>query len=315
MKSGSVAVVGSLNCDLVMRVPRRPRKGETVIAASFDVFVGGKGNNQALAAARAGASVSMIGRVGADTFGRMIEDRLAESGVDRAHLLRDPSVSTGIADIHIDADGDNSICVAPQANARLSPDDIEAAAPAIERAAVVLVQLEIPYETAAAAARRARAAGAMVVLNPAPAPPGGELPAELLSHVDLLVPNQTEAALLCGMATDDLAGAIEAARRLQRLGAKQVIVTLGELGAVLLDEAGNHVTTPAFEVAVVDTTAAGDAFCGALAAALAEGRPPREAMVWGAAAGALACTRLGAEPSLPRRAELERLVASRAPGG
>src|SRR4051812_6714411 len=172
-----VAVVGSLNCDLVMRVPRRPQKGETVIGSSFDTFVGGKGNNQALACARAGAEVAMIGRVGADHFGGMIERKLAAAGVDCRFLVRDPDVSTGIADILVDADGDNSICVAPQANARLSPRDIEAAAPAIAQAGIVLVQLEIPYDTVAAAVKLARASGAIVVLNPAPAPADGRLPA------------------------------------------------------------------------------------------------------------------------------------------
>lgn len=306
-----VAVIGSLNCDLVMRVPRRPRKGETVLGTSFDVFVGGKGNNQALAAARAGAAVTMVGRVGADHFGRMIEDKLAAAGVDRAFLIRDPEVSTGVADILVDADGDNSICVAPQANARLSPRDIEAAAPAIAAASVVLVQLEIPYDTVAAAVKLGKASGAVVVLNPAPAPPQGALPDEILAHVDILVPNQTEAALLTGLPDAGLAGAADAARLLQQLGPRQVIVTLGELGALCADERGTIARTPAFKVDVVDTTAAGDAFCGALVAALAAGKTLAEALVWGAAGGALACTLLGAEPSLARREEIEALVATR----
>jgi ribokinase len=293
MNSKSVAVVGSLNCDFVMRVPRRPQKGETVMGTSFDVFVGGKGNNQALAAARAGAKVSMIGRIGVDHFGGMVEGKLADCGVDCAFLVRDPDVSTGVAGILIDAEGDNSICVAPQANARLSPRDIEAAAPAIEQAKVVLVQLEIPYETVAAAVQRARAAGAVVVLNPAPAPPDGKLLAEILSHVDIIVPNQTEAEVLTGKPARDMAEAALAARALLGMGARQVIVTMGELGAL-----------------VVDTTAAGDAFCGALVAALASGKALSEAVVWGCAGGALACTKLGAEPSLPMRAEIEGLVAS-----
>ena len=306
-----VAVVGSLNCDFVMRVPRRPQKGETVLGTSFDIFVGGKGNNQALACARAGAQVAMIGRIGADHFGSMIAAKLAESGVDCEFLFRDPMVSTGVADILIDADGDNSICVAPQANARLSRRDIEAAAPVLERAGVVLVQLEIPYETAAAAVQLAKASGATVVLNPAPAPPDGKLPAELLSHVDILVPNRTEVELLTGKPAGDLAGAIDAARLLQRLGPKQVILTMGERGALRVDEMGIATVTPAFEVTIQDTTAAGDAFCGALVAALASGKPLPDAVVWGSAGGALACTKLGAEPSLPMREELERLVASR----
>jgi ribokinase len=252
-----VAVVGSLNCDLVMRVPRHPRRGETIIATSFDTFVGGKGNNQALACARAGARVSMIGRAGADQYGDMIAETLAEAGVDCEFLIRDRSVSTGVAQILIDAGGDNIICVAPQANARLPP--------------------------------------------------------ELTSAVDLIVPNQTEAELLTGVPAGDVAGATEAAHVLQRQGAARVIVTMGEIGALVVDDGGDAALVPAFQVIVEDTTAAGDAFCGALVAALAAGEPLLEAALWGAAGGALACTRLGAEPSLPGREEIARLVAVNRP--
>jgi ribokinase len=308
---GRVVVVGSLNCDLVMRVVRRPRKGETVIAESFDTFVGGKGCNQALGCARAGGTVAMVGRVGRDGFGDRIAATLAESGVDCAFLVRDEFVGTGIADILIDGDGENTICIAPQANARLSLADIAAAASAIASAGVVLLQLEIPYETAIAAARLARASGARVVLNPAPAPPTGTLPAELLANVDVIVPNQSEAELLTGASAHDESSAIDAARALQELGVPMAVVTMGALGAVLVEGASPPLVRRAFEVQVLDTTAAGDAFCGAFAMALAAGEPGSEALAWAAAAGALACTKLGAEPSLPSREDIERLLAER----
>jgi ribokinase len=311
MSNDKVVVVGSLACDFVMRVPRRPQKGETVIGTSFDTFVGGKGNNQALACARAGGRTSMVGRVGADGFGDMILQKLDEAGVDHRFVLRDPEVSTGIADILVDADGDNSICVAPQANARLSPADMDAAAAVLGGAGVLLVQLEIPYPTAARAAEIARASGAVVILNPAPAPERGPLPPELVAHVDLVVPNQTEAELLTGIAASDPTRALDAARALQRGGFREVVVTLGELGAVVLDARGTQAHVPAFQVSVEDTTAAGDAFCGALAAALASGKSLGEAALWGSAAGAVACTRLGAEPSLPSRTEIEQLLRTR----
>jgi ribokinase len=303
-----VVVVGSLNCDLVLCAARRPDKGETVFAQSFQTFVGGKGNNQALACARAGASVAMIGRIGADGFGDTILDKLRESGVAHDHVSRDPELSTGVAQILVDADGDNSIVVAPQANLRLTPREVEAAAPLLESARVVLLQLEVPYASVLRAAAIAKAAGATVVLNPAPAPPDGHLPVELWNHVDVIVPNQPEAETLTHHGARDVDDAAAAARRLLDLGAGAAIVTMGELGALLVQPGADPAFTRAFPVAAEDTTAAGDAFCGALAAALAEDRSLEEAVRWACAAGALACTKLGAEPSLPLRADIERLV-------
>lgn len=303
-------VVGSLSCDFVMRVPRRPQKGETIIGTDFQTFVGGKGNNQALAAARAGGIVSMIGKVGRDHFGDQIEAKLKETSVDCRYLARDTEVSTGIADILVDADGDNSICIAPQANARLACADIELARQVIQESKYLLLQLEIPLQTVCTAARIAKEEGVTVILNPAPAPADG-LPKELWDLVDVIVPNQTEAELLTGIAAGDLIGAIDSARRMQDLGAKCVIITLGETGAVLLDEKKIPFACPAFPVEVVDTTAAGDAFCGGLMASLARGRTMEESMVFGCAAGALATTKLGAEPSLPLRQEIEHLLSTR----
>lgn len=309
--AGRVVVVGSLNCDLVMQGDRRPGKGETVLGRDFHVFLGGKGHNQAIACARAGAKVAMIGRVGIDPFGDQLIASLAAAAVEHEHVRRDAKAGTGVADIFVDAQGDNSICVAPRANGRLAAQDVEAAAHLFEGARAVLLQLETPMEVAIAAAKRGKAAGACVILNPAPAPVSGGLPGELLANVDLLVPNRAEIANLTGRVVTDLAEAAEAALTLHEQGVKATIITMGELGAVLVDGRHDPVLTPAFDVEVVDTTGAGDAFCGAFAAALATGKLPNEAIVFGCAAGALACSKLGAALSLPHRAELEALVADR----
>lgn len=293
---GRVVVVGSLNCDLVTRAPRRPARGETLTGSGFETFVGGKGANQAIAAARAGASVSMVGRVGDDPFASVIEGKLAEAGVDARFVVRDRGSRTGVADILVEDSGDNSIVVVPLANGRLCAADVEAAGALFEGARVVLLQLEVPLEAVAAAARAAKAAGATVILNPAPAAP---LPAGLLADVDWLTPNETELALLAPGEPD------AAVRALLARGPSHVVVTLGDQGARW---SGDPAPIPAFRVPVVDTTAAGDAFCGALAAALARGAAPREALRFASAAGALACTKLGAEPSLPHRADVEALA-------
>jgi len=300
-----VAVVGSLNMDLVARAPRIPRPGETIIGGDFQTAPGGKGANQAVAAARLGAKVSMVGRVGRDAFAVALLDNLAAAGVDHAHVTQDPDAATGVALIVVDDAGENSIVVASGANMRLSPADVDAAEPVIAEADVCLLQLESPLEVVTRAAEVARAHGVTVVLNPAPARP---LPGRLLSLVDILVPNESETALLTGRPIDGLAAAEEAARALREMGVGTVILTLGERGALLAQEGGAE-RFPAFRVAPVDTTAAGDAFLGGLAVALGEGRGLAEAVRWGNAAGALATTRMGAQPSLPTRSALEALLA------
>lgn len=305
-----ICVVGSLSCDFVMRVPRRPKKGETIVGTEFHTFAGGKGNNQALAAARAGGIVSMVGRVGRDHFGEMIEQKLKSSSVDCRYLTKDPETSTGIADILVADDGDNSICIAPQANGRMTGADVEKAREVIRESRFLLLQLEIPLEAVLTAARIAKEEGVMVVLNPAPAPATG-LPDELWNLIDLIVPNQTEAEILSGIAADDLIGAVDAARFMQAKGVNRVIVTLGESGALLLDEKKIPSACPAYQVDAIDTTAAGDAFCGGLVAALSRGQTLEKAMAYGCAAGALATTKLGAEPSLPARQQIEALLGTR----
>ena len=303
--TGHIVVVGSLNMDLVVRSPRHPQPGETIIGGEFRTFPGGKGANQAVAAARLGGVVKMIGRVGTDAFGDVLIDTLARDRVDTAHVVRDGESPTGVALITVDAaSGQNTIVVASGANARVTPDDVDAADAAFEGAAVLLLQLECPLPAVARAIELEKRHGARVVLNPAPAQP---LDPALLSGVDYLIPNQTELALLTGV--PDAHAVREAAQRLQAAGVRQVIVTLGKEGA-LVAEAGGETHLPAYRVQAVDTTAAGDAFVGAFAVALLEGRSTREAARWGNAAGALAVTRAGAQPSLPTRAELETFLAS-----
>ncbi len=296
-----VAVVGSLNMDLVVRSPRIPAPGETVLGGSFFTAPGGKGANQAVAAARMGAAVTMVGRVGADGFGAALLDALAADGIDVRWVGRDEDAATGVALIVVDDRGQNTIVVASGANSRLSPADVAAADEALAGCDVLLLQLETPLETVLAAAQVAHRHGARVILNPAPA---GVLPAPLLALVDTLVPNESETALLTGLAGDVEA----AAAALLAQGVGRLILTLGERGA-LLAEHGSVQRFEAFPVTVVDTTAAGDAFVGALAAALGEGRPLAEAVRWGNAAGALAATDWGAQPSLPRRDKVLRLLA------
>ena len=304
--TATVTVVGSLNMDLVARAPRIPMPGETIIGGGFRTVPGGKGANQAVAAARLGAHVSMVGRVGRDAFARSLLEAIIAAGVDHAFVSQDPQAATGIALIVVDDSGENSIVVAPGANMCLSPADVAAAERAIAAADVCLLQLEIPLESVTRAAEVAQAHGVTVILNPAPA---RLMPAALLSLVDVLVPNESEAALLTGHPVDDQATAEAAAGALRAMGVGTVILTLGELGALLARD-GKAEHFPAFAVTPVDTTAAGDAFLGGFAVALAEGRALADAVRWGNAAGGLATTRLGAQPSLPTRAALEHLLAT-----
>jgi ribokinase len=305
--TNKVVVVGSLSLDLVMQVPRRPGKGETIIGSTFQTYVGGKGNNQAISAARAGASVSMVGKVGTDAWGDTILATLTKNGVDTTCMTRDTNADTGIANIYVDPDGDNSIVIVQRANALLSPDDVDNAKSLITSADVLLMQMEIQVETVMHAAKIARQAGVKVILNPAPAPK--VLPSELLQNVDILVPNQPEAELLTGKTIDlaDPDSAIDAAKCLQKMGSKTIIITLGEHGALVSEADEKPYIVSAYPVVPVDTTAAGDAFCGALAAALANQKSLREVVQFGSKAGALATTKPGAEPSLPYLKDIERL--------
>lgn len=299
-----VVVVGSLNTDLVCRVPRHLVPGETSAGLSFDEFAGGKGLNQAVAAARLGAQVAMVGRVGTDDYGDRLRTTLAEAGIEASKVWRDPA-GTGLAIIMVsEATGDNIIAILARANGQLSPIDVEAAEPALRRADVLLLQLEVPLATTQRAAELARAAGTRVILNPAPAQP---LSREVLSLCDIVTPNESEAARLTGIAVEDDAGVRAAAEALRAQGASVVVMTLGARGVYALGPEG-ELRVPTFPVKAVDTTAAGDAFSGGLAYGLASGLTLSEALRWGCAAGALACTRAGAVPSLPTQAEALTLL-------
>lgn len=298
-----IVVVGSINTDLTVQTPHLPAPGETVLGENLVIAGGGKGANQAVAAARLGARVVLVGCVGNDLFGQQARERLAQEGIVTDWLRVDPTAPSGVALIIVDPQGQNMIAVAPGANARLTPDDVARAEPVIAASAVVVLQLETPLPTVVAAARAARRHGRRVILNPAPAQP---LPADLYALVDVLVPNAREAAQLSGQDTTTLEGALAAARWFQAQGVRAVVVTLGEQGALLVEgPTWQHV--PAAPVAAVDTTAAGDAFVGALAWGLARGQPLPTAVMFASAAAALACTRVGAQPSLPVLAEVEAL--------
>ena len=385
-----VTVVGSLNIDLVSRAPRYPQQGETLIGDAFDIFTGGKGFNQATAAARLGADVTLIGCVGTDSFGEMLLSAMAAEQLDGR--IKRAEVGTGVATIVVEPNGENSIIVVPRANMALTPADIEEAAPCIAEAEVLLLQLETPIAASERAAEIAKANSTTVLLNPAPAQP---LPDNFLAHVDIIVPNESEAALLTGMPVTNAEEAVSAARRLMTTETAAspivargpvprgpapgsvargpvprdrsvqtspgpvargpvprgpapgpvargpvprdrsaqtspgsvargpvprhaslanteipaIVLTLGERGALLLTAEISEVI-PALPVDVVDTTGAGDAFCGALATALASGESLREAVRFANVAGAAAVTTLGATPSMPTREELNRLDAN-----
>lgn len=300
-----IAVVGSSNTDMVVRVPHIPAPGETVLGGEFVMAPGGKGANQAVAAARLGAKVTLVARVGPDVFGERALAGFHQEGIITRYVTVDREAASGVALIFVDAAGENRIAVAPGANACLSPDDVQQAREAIEKADVLLLQLEVPTETVLAAAAVAHQAGVRVILNPAPAPPN-LLPAELLARVDILTPNESEAGLLTGTQVS----AEVAARRLAGQGVGAVIVTLGARGALIVTLDAQRLV-PGFSVNAVDTTAAGDAFNGGLAVALAEGRPLAAAVRFANACGALATTRLGAQPSLPTVDEVEAFLAER----
>jgi ribokinase len=293
-----IVVVGSINMDLVVQVDTFPQPGETRLGSDYAQHPGGKGANQAVAAARAGGSVTMIGRVGDDGFGQLLKAGLERDGIDTRQVAMLEHTPSGVAFISVNAEAQNCIIVAPGANAKLTPDDLSAAH--FEGAKAVLLQLEIPLSTALKAAQLGRAAGAMVILNLAPAQ---QLTQAQLADIDLLVVNESEAALLSGLSDEQVALA-----QLATL-VPQVVLTRGERGALWHDGARSG-NVPAFKVTTIDTTAAGDAFVGALAVSRCEGRPLAEAVRFAAAAGALATTQRGAQPSLPHRSAIAALCAS-----
>lgn len=299
--SAEVAVVGSANLDLVVEVETIPAVGETVMGGDLRRIPGGKGANQAVAAARLGRRVSMIGRVGDDEGGEILRAALDADQVDTRHLTPTPDTPNGVALISVGSDGDNAIVVSPGANARLTRDDVEAAADVLAGADVTLLQLEVPLAAVHAAAALS---GGIVVLNPAPAP-SEPLPTTLLEAIDVLVPNQSELATLAGH--DGPVDATSAAVLAAALPCRSVVVTLGAQGAlVVADGEVEHIAAPT--VAPVDTTAAGDSFCGALADALVDGSSLVDAARWAVRVGAATTLRPGAQPSLPTTADVDRLL-------
>jgi ribokinase len=300
MSGPEVVVVGSLNMDLVARTARLPVPGETVAGTGFATVPGGKGANQAVAAARLGARTAMVGCTGDDAFGARLRAGLERDGIDCGAVRAAPGVSTGVALIVVDDAGRNGIVVVPGANGLLRPSDVDAAEPLLRAARAVVLQLEIPLDAVERAARLARDLGKLVLLNPAPARP---LPASLLACVDWLVPNETEAAALTGLPVRSPAEAVEAGRALRAAGAGAVLVTLGANGVVTVGPEGErHDAAP--RVQAVDTTAAGDTFIGGLCAALVRGEPLAAAVAYGQAAAAICVTRPGAQPSIPYAREV-----------
>lgn len=298
-----ILVVGSLNADLVVRAPRFPQPGETISGDDLNIIPGGKGANQAVAAARLGANVSLLGRVGKDNFGDFLLENLKQNKVDSTLIQRDDS-STGTAIIVVDASGQNSIVLSAGANGNVSIADVDNIP--FTNYQLLLLQLEIPLPTVLRAAQRAKENNARVVLNPAPAK---ELPDELIALADFIIPNETELSLLTKQKVSDMASAESAAKNLLRRGAKNVIVTLGGKGALIVNtETCKQVDT--YQVNVVDTTAAGDAFIGGLATSLLENKPLEDAVRFGCACGALAVTKFGAQPSLPTKEAVEQLISN-----
>jgi len=303
-----VIVVGSLNMDLVVRMPRIPQPGETLLGGVFKTFPGGKGANQAVAAARLGAHVTMIGCVGGDAFGQQMRDTLTAEGIDTTYVLVHPESATGVALIQVDAKGQNSIAVASGANFQLTSADVEKAMLSIGKFDVLVMPLETPLETIYTAAQIASRKGAKVLLNPAPAQ---VLEKDLLQLVDILLPNEYEVGLMTG-ASQENADIHQSAEKLISLGVKNLIVTLGNQGALFFDGKTNtDMLIPACPLQAVDSTAAGDCFVGALAVGLCEGKPIPAAAEFASAAAAISVTRVGAQPSLPSRDEVEKIIRER----
>ena len=298
-----ILVVGSLNADLVVQVPRFPQPGETISGSDLQIIPGGKGANQAVAAARQGSSVSMLGRVGNDSFGPELIHNLKQNNVETSRVQIDPGSATGTAIIAVDATGQNNIVLSPGGNGQVRPTDVVNVS--FSNYKLLLLQLEIPIEAVTSAAQRARESGLRVLLNPAPA---RSLPEELISLSDFILPNESELSLLTNQPVHDISSAEKAAKALLAGGAQNVIVTLGANGALIINKnITKHI--PSFDVLVVDTTAAGDAFIGGFASALLRNKSLEEAVRYGCACGALATTKFGAQPSLPMKEDVERFIA------
>jgi ribokinase len=301
-------VVGSSNTDMVVKTSHLPRPGETVLGGKFVMVAGGKGANQAVAAARLGGRVTFVCRLGQDVFGDQSLENFRREGLDVSYIARDAREPSGVALIYVDGSGENEIVVAPGANSKLSPEDVDRAADCLSDCNSVVLQMEVPLETVIHAAQLARDRGARVILNPAPMPADG-LPKSLLRNVDILVPNETETRILLGLDETEPVDE-DALRRLLDLGARQAVVTLGARGVMATTPEGvRHIASP--QVQAVDTTAAGDAFVGALAVALGSELDLVDACQLAANAASLSVTRMGAQSSLPTADELLRFYQAK----
>ncbi|MHB8899861.1 MAG: ribokinase [Thermoguttaceae bacterium] len=304
MSNARIVVVGSVNTDMVVKSQRIPGPGETVTGGTFFMPAGGKGANQAVAAARLGARVTLVAKVGDDIFGRQAIENFRREGIDTDHIVADRDHATGVALILVDEAGENCISVAPGANFAMTVADVDAAAEVIRKADVVMLQLEIPMAVVEHTAVLAAEAGVPVILDPAPA---ARLPDGLLGNVSVLTPNESEAERLTGIAVTDEATARRAATLLLEAGVRHVIVTLGTKGALLVGPE-TDMLLPSYQVQAVDSTAAGDAFNGGLAAALAAGDILEDAARQASMVGALSVTKMGAQPSLPTLEELRQFA-------
>lgn len=304
MATKSIVVVGSSNTDMIIKLDRIPKPGETILGGEFVMAAGGKGANQAVAAARAGGAVTLVAKVGADMFGAQAVDGFKMDGINVQYVFKDKQAPSGVALIFVAKDGENSIAVASGSNGRLMPADLKKAKAAISSATTLVVQLETPLETVRAAAEIASKKGVRVILNPAPA---RKLDDALLKLITLITPNETEAELLTGIPVKDEAGASKAAAALLAKGVQTVVITLGARGAFVASSE-LYQMVPGFKVKPVDTTAAGDVFNGALAVALTQGASLLEAVRFANAAGALSTTKLGAQPSAPKRSDILKML-------
>lgn len=303
-----VIVFGSINMDLVTKTPRLPIAGETLQGYEFFTAAGGKGANQAVAAARLGASTYMVGRLGKDEFGRQLLFDLQAAGVHTDGILVDEATNSGVAVIAVDDAGENNIIIVAGANGQVNQQDVERLSDLLPGAVALLLQLEVPLPVVLSAAQAARKVEVPVILDPAPAK--ANIPPELYPLVDIITPNEIEASQLVGFPVDGQEAAAKASVKLREWGVGTVIVKLGAQG-VFCATGEETFFVPAFSVQSVDTVAAGDAFNGGLAVGLAEGHPLREAIVWGAAAGAICATQAGAQPSLPDRETFDAFLKAR----
>lgn len=308
--SKNILVLGSSNTDMIIKLKKIPKPGETVIGGKFSTAAGGKGANQAVAAARAGGNVTFIARVGSDVFGVTAVERFKNDGINVDYIIKDKAEPSGVALIFVDENGENSIAVASGANAALTPMDIESCEHIIKENKYLLMQLETPIDTIETAAKIAAENNVKVILNPAPAQ---KLSKDLLKNISIITPNETEAELLVGFPITNEEDAERAAKVLMEMGIEIVVITLGSRGAFVLSDAFNGLV-PSFPVKAIDTTAAGDVFNGALAVSLSEGKQIKDAVVFANAAAAISVTEIGAQPSAPNLTDINNLLESKSFG-